>query len=160
VNSHLTIPSMEVLVTPSFDRRNFEMKLKSTVHDLDESTVAIKSQFCISQFQWSYFLPLQVTSRETPKWSRRSRSHLDLMAAIKSRFHISQFQWSYFLPLQVTSRETPKWSRRSRSHLDLTAVIKSQFHISRFQWLYFLPLQVVSHKTSKWSLGSTVPINT
>jgi hypothetical protein len=32
MNSHLAIPSMEVLVTPSRDRRKSEMELRSTVH--------------------------------------------------------------------------------------------------------------------------------
>jgi hypothetical protein len=32
VNSHLVIPSIEVLVTPSRDRRDFEKELRSTVH--------------------------------------------------------------------------------------------------------------------------------
>ena len=32
MNSHLAIPSMEVLVTPSRDRKNFEMELRSMVH--------------------------------------------------------------------------------------------------------------------------------
>jgi hypothetical protein len=85
----------------------------------------IKSRFHISRFQWSYFLLLHVVSHETPKQSRRSRSHLDLTAAIKSQFCISQFQWSYFLPLKVASRESLKWSQQSRSHLDLMATIKS-----------------------------------
>jgi hypothetical protein len=32
VNSHLTIPSIEVLVTPSHDRRDFKKELRSMVH--------------------------------------------------------------------------------------------------------------------------------
>jgi hypothetical protein len=48
--SHLAIPVMEVLVTPSRDRRGSEMELRSTVHVLGDPTVLIFSQSRISRF--------------------------------------------------------------------------------------------------------------
>ena len=50
MNSHLAIPSMEVLVTPSRDRRNCKMELRSTVHVfwcIDDQDIFVISQVFI-----------------------------------------------------------------------------------------------------------------
>ena len=76
VISHLVVPSMEILVTPSRDRRSSEMKLRSTVHVLGNPTVMIFSQSRISRFLWWRFSSLQVAIGEAPRWSSDQRSRL------------------------------------------------------------------------------------
>jgi hypothetical protein len=69
VSSHLAIPVMEGLFTPSRDRRSFEMEFKSTVHVLGDPTVLIFSRSHISLFLRWRFSSLQVAIGETPRWS-------------------------------------------------------------------------------------------
>jgi len=136
---------MEVLVTPSRDRWNSEMGLRSTVHVLGELTVRILSWIRISRFLWWRFSSLQVAIGKAMRWSLDQRSRIlgDLMVKIFSWYHVS-WVWTSFLWISrsVKLRNgvfVVLWFFTT-CPLDPMARIISPFLISQFRHFAIFPL--------------------
>jgi hypothetical protein len=120
------------------------MELKSTVHDFDESTVAIKSRFRISRFQWSYFLPLQVASRETPKWRSKMGSNGNVASISSPDQHLIQSgingkcyfsSRAYFVPLTLI---LPSMICQQSSALSLLSLFESSLQRLLIMPIYYI----------------------
>jgi hypothetical protein len=96
VNSHLTVPVMKGLITPSHDSRDSEMELHQRPRSKIDLTTVIESPYRISRFRISccsvFVTPCHDSRNSDKELDQRSKSDLDLTVAVTSRFRISRYR--------------------------------------------------------------------
>jgi hypothetical protein len=141
VNSHLAVPVMKGLITPSHDSRDSEMELHQRPRSKLDLTAVIESPYRISRFRISccsvFVTPCRDSRNSDKELHQRSKSELDSTAVIESQFRISRFRISccsvFVTPCRDSRNSDKELHQWSKSDLDLTIAVTSRFRISRYR---------------------------